>query len=151
MSKLLISCDATKLNANCAGDKLLVGCAGSDCDGDPDCALLGECYRIVGYTDGDLVACSGCTDSGNTAWDGTFNRNSGCLYDALVGFLSINGKQAAVLTLSRTCPSGIWTMEISCETENIWIGELTAGDPVGIYTRTGGCDTTTALQIEACP
>jgi hypothetical protein len=52
---------------------------------------------------------------------------------------------------------GCWILDVNTTDQDtgyaisLWRGTQSSASPVGIYTRTAGCDTTTTLEIEACP
>jgi len=145
------------------GEELLVGDDGEQaladdcCCEDCDCPVgLNWCYGIADYTDGDLEACGGCTPDGfSPGWLGWFMTPTDCVWPGDPGFAqSIDGK-ALDRDATRLYLDGCtWTVEVWCQSDTlIWSGEkaFDAGDPEGTYDRTGGCDATSSLEIEACP
>ena len=133
---------------------------------------FGSCYAIDGYTDGDLDTsdCTSCAESEATAWDGTFTYGYGCdaeynnefygLYLTDGGTASIDGKISFYTThlIYYGGSSPYYWMFIDCgdgEEEpldyTIWEGRKYIGiDFTGVYDRTDGCDTTSALTLIAC-
>jgi hypothetical protein len=132
--------------------------------------LTGD-YRLVAYTDGDIDA-SGCNSAapcgGGVAWDGVFHYSSACywiiteapsnacidgqLLDSANSISSGQLKNAIELntTLCRW-EMVLWLMDAGVNYV-IWQGVKYTGDtPAGTYQRTGGCDTTTSLEVEAVP
>lgn len=130
-----------------------------------ECEGLDSCYQISGYSDGDLSPCTTCTNSLNTAWDGTFNRSpcdpmdltlpEYCGWIVSGSTLSIAGKalDQNYTLLYRSC--GIWYLQVVCSGAPnciIWRGTKSTGtDPTGTYTYDCGVDTTATFDIEACP
>ncbi len=117
--------------------------------------LTGE-YRIAGYVDGDLVACAECLDDTNAPWDGIFGYISSCYWEIDVGgsYSSIDGKLLDLPgeNYMQLNPGVAWEIKISCYSAVVWQGVKTSGDdPTGTYTRTGGCDVTPSIVIEAVP
>ena len=122
------------------------------------------CYRIAGYSDGDLVACGSCSNRVDPVWDGTFPAHSGsCSWEpAAVSGPSISGKlldntgvgvASGLYFNTLTCS---WRMDVRCRAGgtrfDIWVGTKSTGStPAGVYIRIAGCDTTTTLTIEECP
>jgi hypothetical protein len=123
-------------------------------------------YRIKGYTDGDLAACSSCDDSEARAWPGVFKFHNG-FYRASwyvdncpdISAFSVSGKLLNGLETAQGHSSEHWYfLRIVClqssplVNHTIWHGKrASAGGRAGVYTRTSGCDTTSSLEIEACP
>jgi len=116
-----------------------------------------DCYKLNGYTDGDLGACAICFDSGSDAWDGTFYR----IVDAqprwnVDAIRRIDGKDlVATSFIVRLQPGGGWRVSINCSkagpNEPIWVGDKAIGmNPTGVYTRTLGCDLTATMTVVEC-
>jgi len=157
-------------NIQFLNEKVLFTAADNKVAMSADCCCAAPCtcpaglaagYRLVGYTDGDLVACDSCDDDlSMTVWDGSFpTLISGCNWQEQSN-RRINGKQAvagADQTLKLDVegdPVCKWIIVIYCSypATEIWAGEKTTGlSPEGTYTRTGGCDTTAELEVEAIP
>jgi hypothetical protein len=129
-----------------------------------DVEMVAECYRLKAYTDGDLAA-SSCSDCRNgfsswPVWDGSFPNKDSCLRwnSGLTGGIRIDGKDfRKISTLlywdSDNCR---WALDIMCtgtaSNSYVWRGYKDSGcKPEGTYTRSEGCDTTSSLEIEACP
>ncbi len=136
------------------------------------CHNLVASYQIANYTDGDLQAslCTSCINSGATAWAGVFGyiRETGssgyrCRWDGSPiqpPNLSIDGKAFDNFAhhpdenTRLRLYGGKWLLKVVCDIypgthSRVWEGEKTTGDtPVGVYTRTSGCDTTPTLTIE---
>jgi len=132
---------------------------------------LDSCYQITGYSDGDLSACDDCDDFESSAWDGTFPRPGGTCEWKITGVVSPNpsidgkdirgGANGAPTRVYLDTANKKWKVEIGCDKKigddaydyyPIWHGEKASGQtPEGTYTRTSGCDTTSSLEIEACP
>ena len=119
---------------------------------------LRNCYQIDGYSDGDLTACADCDASGDGGWDGTFDAISGsvCKWKNS-DVASISGKEAGTRELYWDNISGRWQLSIACDKGGsdrwIWSGDRNdTGDcePIGAFTRAGGCDATSSLTIVAC-
>ena len=112
-------------------------------------------YRLVGYSDGDLTACSVCVDDTSTPWDGTIPYEFSCTWGNYSWPASISGKEFAFAYINFATDR--WLLQISCANDNsdpefIWLGEKLTGDnPAGTYNRTSGCDNTSTLEIEAIP
>ena len=136
-------------------------------DGTP-CHGLVAAYRIKDYTDGDLSVggtCASCDAGGAlSVWNGTFpakGADSRCRWLAtlLENDLQTNGKKLGALTniLNVPTPVCLWRVQVYCFQAPItsylmWEGTKSIGlSPVGIYTRTAGCDATSTLEIEAVP
>jgi hypothetical protein len=123
-------------------------------------------YRIKGYTDGDLANCSSCDDSEARAWPGVFKFHNGAYRASWyvdncpdISAFSVSGKLLSDVQTSlwHSAEQRLY-LSISCHQSSpgvnhvIWRGEKTAaGGRAGVYTRTSGCDTTSSLEIEACP
>jgi hypothetical protein len=123
---------------------------------------LKSSYAIQGYTDSlfSLPApCTGCTNSGATAWDGSFTHvtSAPCKWSVGGGTItplrSINGKQ-----LCSNCTfidhtgagGGKWELIVVCRSSNeiVWKGENTTSEnPTGTYVRTLGCSTLGSLVV----
>jgi len=127
------------------------------CDGN-----LGDCYKIDGYSDGDLIACVTCRDDDKPIWDGTFDvlgppHGDGCKWVASDGInaFNIDGKLMREAILEWILPLCAWEMDIRCENggaTRIWRGRKASDNtPVGIYTRVDGCDLTATLSVVECP
>ena len=160
-------------------------CADDDpCGGEADpCTDAGfATIQIVDYTDGDIGGCEDCAEPDPFlpgTWNGVFARTgnevpsfewseSGCDGDqpactwASCQVGEIDGK-ALSLGIVFLCPdSGTWHLIISCVEGSsfgplpLWKGEKATGaDPLGTYTRSGGCNSgPSSLEIEAggsCP
>ncbi len=119
---------------------------------------LQSCYKLSGYSDGDLTACADCDASGAAAWDGTFDALGGnvCKWDNSE-VESISGKEAKTRQLYWVNISGRWQLSIACDKAGsgkwIWSGSRNdTGDcePIGVFTRSGGCDVTATLTVVAC-
>lgn len=122
---------------------------------------LADCYRLVGYSDGDIQACPDCLDdTSSTIWDGTFTRSDfQCRWAPSSSPLRMDDKRLefSYLVLNTDDdPDCYWELSIECEwggiSLTIWYGTKATGEsPVGTYTRVSGCDTTSALEVEECP
>jgi hypothetical protein len=116
-------------------------------------------YRIAGYVPGDLTACAECTESLNPAWDGVFHYNSSPCYWEETDAASIDGTGliASLYLETGSNPDCYWEISINCTDDDVnpypvWVGTKDYGtDPVGVYTRTAGCDMTSSLTIEEVP
>ena len=66
---------------------------------------------------------------------------------------SISGKRLGTAT-KLWWNSTKWTLSIECDDSiPIWVGDMAGTEeagPEGVYTRTGGTDTTATLEIVAC-
>lgn len=128
---------------------------------------LVQCYQLDGYVDGDLLACAECDVNTGTAWEGKFYAmapGAMCRFGSPNSQPKINGKKiysAGIIAPTVQSPMGdSWQLLIQCDDGGspvtIWNGYSPIGQctPVGIYTRTDGCEITSnpsTLSIVACP
>jgi len=149
-----------------AGDKGNCGCC---CP----CELM-----INGYSDGDLTGCSVCdaADAGQTVWDGKFgildpddcssattgtkynaNHNLDCSggTDNRPSNWQIDGKDVGFTVPFISYDGSNWVLSITCQAggggQDLWQGTKLGTGPLGTYTRTAGCDTTSSLEIVEVP
>jgi len=129
-------------------------------NGTPCHGLVQE-YRISGYSDGDLEAHAYCNNSEAPGWTGNFKATSQtfilrCVWDRnFEPAVSIDGKVLYVTYGARIYLSnGVgWIMNISCYgtdpyPPHLWDGIKSFGaTPVGTYSRTGGYNLTTSLEV----
>ena len=144
---------ARKPDGHLANEDITWGCDGSQ---------LAACYKINGYSDGDLTACAACDNSGDPAWDGSVEITSAPPYDCsdpvtwdIEASKSINGKaiwgESRLVWMAGPCE---WWFQIICAGGGlpyVWFGKKASGDtPAGIYTRDSGCDVTATLTVVEC-
>ena len=114
------------------------------------------CYKLSGYHDGDLVACSTCVAGGGSVWDGTFPVYSNCLWQQAAGARKIGGKSLNQSDIVFDAVDCFWQLSINCSDNidgpvDMWTGRKTSGStPAGIYTKISGCDGASALTVVAC-
>ena len=126
---------------------------------------LGLCYKLSGYSDGDLTACPECDNNDNPTypnWDGSFTTtDAGICRWVAPDARKIDGKwfrSGYYNSYIDLVESNYWQIRICCSDfdsgtpdRTIWLGRKAFGNtPAGIYTRISGCDTTTALTVVAC-
>ena len=169
--------DATGQCVECCPDEVPTGCpcdsgewAALVSSGTP-CGGLVQQYQIKDYDDGDPSGtptletsspCTNCDDSSATLWGGVFTALSGspCVWSE-EDTLQIDGKELEPndtrLALDTSGDPDVWSITVFCHwdgdpadgEELIWAGSKVSGStPVGIYTRSDGCDTTSTLEIE---
>lgn len=116
-------------------------------------AGIGNCrLRIVGYVDGVLTPCLGATPSGLPGWDGTLSISAPPLLLADAAGHSISGH---LFFGASNTPVGLhWTLSIAGDVGGVgsamWNGILNSTCPIGVYTRTSGCQPGPAtLTLEA--
>ena len=163
MSKLWLKSGKVIVNAN--GEPIL--CDTCPCEEAAPCvcpAGLGTCYRLKDYNDGDIAPCSDCHDMVLPVWDGSFDRWIDCVWQ-LMANVSMSGKLLTGSTMFDSLTRIIlrtvfypgdcrWELRIACYggASLIWLGFKTTGlTPAGTYTRSSGCDATSALEVEECP
>jgi len=116
-------------------------------------------YRLRLVGDEGVTPCEECDNWSGNPWNNEFylyyNNRPQYVEYADVYASSYKGKYIVTcgMHLTYTCESNTWTLTLKCikpsfECVKIWEGTKTGGDPVGIYTRTGGCDDTDTLSIE---
>ena len=140
---------------------LATGCGGGGGGGPAPCACnwptgLATTYTVNGA--GAIGNCPSCTDAtGGSAWDGTLNHASGCIWwaaNANFDPLTISGKELDIsytqILLRTTVSPCRWELYIAClrtgfASPNIWYGYKTTGStPAGTYTFVGSdCGNTT--------
>jgi len=121
----------------------------------PDsCPTLTADYEIDGYVAGDLDGCAGCYDDSNAPWDGLYKHTNGCTWIIDYGgsYSSVSDKLLGTTSQIRFFASTKWTVNVVCYGAagniTIWEGEkTTGGTPVGVYTRTDGCDMTSSISL----
>lgn len=115
----------------------------SVCDCSTDWTSPGDCrLRIKGYVDGVLTACPLATVNGSAAWDGTFPTLSLGQFLANGGFSSsISGHLFVGASIFKV--GDHWDLNIVGDSSGVgsamWVGVLTSACPVGVFTRTDGC------------
>jgi len=123
------------------------------------CVRAPSQLRLVG--DEGVTPCEECDSWSGNPWNNVFflyyNNRPWYVEYADTYASSYKGKYivACGMHLVYTCESNTWTLTLKCTKPEpdfgcvkIWEGTKTGGDPVGTYTRTGGCDNTDVLGIE---
>jgi hypothetical protein len=144
--------------------QLVINAEDCCCEPPAPCACpdgMPAALRLAGYTDGDLAPCVGCADASlwdpipHPVWDGAFTWHpADCTWgDGPAGpWFIIDGKQLRAATIWLDEAACKWRLTIECELADTWIGEkITGVTPVGLYSRTSGCDLTPTLEIEEVP
>lgn len=107
-------------------------------------------FRLVDYTDGDILTDECHVDPSATRWEGTFaTRVAPCKWNSCEGNYKLNGDH--MLCEPGTCvyfapaePSGKWGIRVCGYSPDgaellLWEGEKGTGDdPEGSYGKTGG-------------
>ena len=124
------------------------------CDG-----CLHPYVKIADYEDGDLAVCAPCPAGTGEIWDGRISRSGYCAWAMYGnGAYTINSKDLYCASCAWIALVGEWRLLVTCDKpelapdkQRIWYGQRAGArsdGPVGVYTRTSGCDTTAELAIE---
>jgi hypothetical protein len=125
---------------SCAKNLSIVVAPGCDCT--TDWTNPGSCRILISdYVDNVLTPCFGATLSALPGWDGTLSIFSSPQYLADTTGVSISGRLFIGANLFQV--GGHWSLSITGDTGGapnaMWNGQLVSACPIGVYTRTGGC------------
>lgn len=127
--------------------------------GDSDCSCKNAptCLSLVDYDpDNFLAVCPGLEESGMPVWDGRISTVGECQWGFGFFAASLDGIDLAGVLSIKTCTDGVVVYQLSFLGRNaegegvtIWSGESPV-TPVGVFTRTGGCDNTPSFSLVNC-